>query len=119
MNKNTPKREKKIAFSNSDYLDYAGFQRRTPKKHMTAGTVVRRSLLVFFSVLLFVIISVYTLVFAVAHGPSETVRDLLVQAADQASATKWVPYLFLDKSTVKQILDQGEVVSREVISLQD
>lgn len=119
MNKNTPKREKKIAFSNSDYLDYAGFQRRTPKKRMTAGTVVRRSLLVFFSVLLFVIISVYTLVFAVAHGPSETVRDLLVQAADQASATKWVPYLFLDKSTVKQILDQGEVVSREVISLQD
>lgn len=119
MNKNTPKREKKIAFSNSDYLDYAGFQRRTPKKRMTAGTVVRRSLLVFFSVLLFVIISVYTLVFAVAHGPSETVRDLLVQAADQASATKWVPYLFLDKSTVKQILEQGEVVSREVISLQD
>lgn len=119
MNKNTPKREKKIAFSNSDYLDYAGFQRRTPKKRMTAGTVVRRSLLVFFSVLLFVIISVYTLVFAVAHGPSETVRDLLVQAADQASATKWVPYLFLDKSTVKEILEQGEVVSREVISLQD
>lgn len=119
MNKNTPKREKKIAFSNSDYLDYAGFQRRTPKKRMTAGTVVRRSLLVFFSLLLFIIISVYTLVFTVAHGPSETVRDLLVQAADQASATKWVPYLFLDKSTVKQILDQGEVVSREVISLQD
>ncbi len=119
MNQNSPKREKKIAFSNSDYLDYAGFSRRTPKKRLTAGTVVRRSLLVFFSLLLFVIISVYTLVFAIAHGPSETVRDLLVQAADQASATKWVPYLFLDKSTVKEILDQGEVVSREVISLQD
>ncbi len=119
MNQTPKKREKKIAFSSSDYLDYAGFQRRTPKKRMTAGTVVRRSLLVFFSLLLFIIISVYTLVFTVAHGPSETVRDLLVQAADQASATKWVPYLFLDKSTVKEILDQGEVVSREVISLQD
>ncbi|MBQ4327262.1 MAG: phosphodiester glycosidase family protein [Clostridia bacterium] len=119
MNQTPKKRERKIAFSSSDYLDYAGFQRRTPKKRMTAGTVVRRSLLVFFSLLLFIIISVYTLVFTVAHGPSETVRDLLVQAADQASATKWVPYLFLDKSTVKEILDQGDVVSREVISLQD
>ena len=119
MNQNSPKREKKIAFSNSDYLDYAGFRRRTPKKRPTAGTIVRRSLLVFFSILLFIIISVYTLVFTVAHGPSETIRDLLVQAADQASATKWVPYIFLDKETVKDILAQSEVVSKEVISLLD
>ena len=119
MNQNSPKREKKIAFSNSDYLDYAGFRRRTPKKRLTAGTVVRRILLVLLSLLLFIIISVYTLVFTVAHGPSETVRDLLVQAADQASATKWVPYLFLDKETVKGILSQSEVVSKEVISLLD
>ncbi len=119
MNQNSPKREKKIAFSNSDYLDYAGFDRRTPKKHLTAGTVVRRILLVFFSLLIFIIVSVYTLIFTVAHGPSKTVRDLLVQAADQASATKWVPYLFLDRGTVKDILDQSEVVSKEVISLQD
>ena len=119
MNQNSPKREKKIAFSNSDYLDYAGFRRRTPKKRLTAGTVVRRILLVLLSLLLFIIISVYTLVFTVAHGPSETVRDLLVQAADQASATKWVPYLFLDKETVNGILSQSEVVSKEVISLLD
>ncbi len=122
MNKTNPKekkREKRIAFSNSDYLDYAGFERRAPKKHLTAGTVVRRALLVFFSILLFIIITVYTLVFTIAHGPSETVRDLLVQAADQASATKWVPYLFLGKETVKDILAESHVVSREVISLED
>ncbi len=117
--KEAPKREKRIAFSQSDYLDYAGFKRRAPDSKLKASTVVRRSLLVFLTALLFVLIAVYTLVFTVAHGPSKTVRNLLVQAADQASATKWVPYLFLGGDTVKEILEESDVVSKEIISIDD
>lgn len=63
-----------------------------------------------------------TLVFAVffvlqtiADGPSPTFRNFLVQSAMQASATKWVPGLFMSDEEVRAIIDSGnEKVVEEV-----
>ena len=77
-----------------------------------------------FFILLGVVIAllVYVLfsaVSTVAHGPSTTVRDLLVLSAMQASATKWVPGLFLPDETVAQIVADSKKINTDTLSIED
>ena len=53
------------------------------------------------------------------NGPSETMRDALVLSAKQASATKWIPGLFLSEDTVRKIEENSKTVTYDVISLDD
>ena len=53
------------------------------------------------------------------NGPSETMRDALVLSAKQASATKWIPGLFLSRETVQKIEENSKTVTYDVISLSD
>lgn len=80
---------------------------------------ILRSLLVLFTVIVLLVGTVFAAVAVIAHGPSETIRNMLVQSAMQASATKWVPGLFLDDAVVQAILDDSSKVSHEVISFED
>lgn len=92
------------------------------KKKMTKGEVLNFIWHIFFKIIVCILTFVILAVFAVfsicntvANGPSETVRDTLVLSALQASATKWVPGLFLDDETVQTILDKSnERVIEEV-----
>lgn len=117
----TPQSRESIGFDQSTYLDFAGYKRRKPKRERKAGVkkIIGRCFAVLGSLLLFLIIAVYSLCFTIAKGPSETVRTLLVLSAKQASATKWVPSLFLDKATVDDILSKSEEVKTDIISLDD
>ena len=57
------------------------------------------------------VLAVFALLYTlntIAHGPSDTVRNALVQSAMQASATKWVPKLFLSDEEISEIIDAGE-----------
>ena len=78
-----------------------------PRKRLTVGNIVRRSLSCVGTFLLCIVITVFTLVGVIAHGPSTTIRDALVLSAMQASATKWVPGLFLSDDEVKRIVDSS------------
>ena len=96
--------------------------RENPKNKrsgITVGCVVRRTVLVLFTVLLLAVYALLALVNTIAKGPSESVRNLLVLSAMQASATKWVPGLFLDDETVAKIIADSEVISTDVISLEE
>lgn len=74
-----------------------------------------RILVVIITVALIAVFALYTFLAAVAHGPSDTMRNYLVQSAKQASATKWVPGLFLSEDEIEKILALGaEKVSEEV-----
>jgi len=84
---------------------------------MTVWKVVRRTLLSVFTVLVLAVTAVLALCGTIANGPSPTIRNLLVLSAMQASATKWVPGLFLDDAVVEQILADSAVISTDVISL--
>lgn len=97
----------------------AGFARETAKSNKHAARYIGRFFAVIGTVLLFLLVSVYATVFVIAHGPSESMRDLLVQSAEQASATKWVPYLVLSKDTVRDIINKSEEVVQDEISLDD
>ena len=86
---------------------------------LTVGKVVRRSLLCVFTALLLAVTTVFGACYTVATGPSESVRNILVLSALQASATKWVPGLFLDDAVVEQILEDSKKVNTDVISVED
>ena len=113
-------KDRTIGFSQSDYLDYAGYKRRKPKSEsLTKGKIAGRIAIAVASVLLFAIIALYGLCFTIAKGPSETVRNLLVLSAKQASATKWVPGLFLDSDTIDEIMANSAKVETDVMSIED
>jgi len=46
-------------------------------------------------------------------------RDALVLSAKQASATKWIPGLFLDDELVRQIEESSKTVTYDVVSMDD
>lgn len=92
---------------------------RLYKRKSRALTYVLRTLLVLFTAVVLVLGAVIGAVAVIANGPSDTIRASLVQAAMQASATKWVPGLFLDDEVVQGILDESTKVNQEVISFDD
>ncbi len=82
--------------------------RRAKKKRLSASIIVGRVLLVILTVILVLLFAVFALCGTLVNGPSETVRDKLVLSAMQASATKWLPGLFLDDEVVRDICDRSE-----------
>ena len=91
--------------------------RRQKKKRSRASVIIGRVLLVIFTAIFVVLFSVVALCSTIVNGPSETVRDLLVLSAMQASATKWLPGIFLDEATINEILARGDNVEPEVIPM--
>lgn len=81
--------------------------------------VVRRTLVTLLVILLFLVGSLYALGLTLANGPSESLRDMLVLSAKQASATKWLPGLFLDDATIDQIMANSEKVTVTEIDIND
>lgn len=95
-------------------------RRKTKRTGATvAWMIVRRTLVVLLTLLLLVVVGVFALCYTVANGPSPTMRNQLVLSAMQASATKWVPGLFLDDVLVDQIVADSHVVRQEEISLDE
>lgn len=89
------------------------------RKRLTGGAIVGRICLSIGTALLLIIVAALVLLWSVANGPSPALRDKLVLSAMQASATKWVPGVFLDDATVQQIVDNSQIISSDVISAED
>lgn len=94
-------------------------KKRKPRKKSKVKKYIGRFFITILVVLVLLVYSVFSLVSAVATGPSETMRDQLVLMAMQASATKWVPGLFLPKETVDKIVEDSKKVNTETDSLDD
>ena len=86
-------------------------------KKLWHSSIARRAALVLFTVLFVSAFGLVALVYTMVTGPSETVRDLLVLSATQASATKWVPGLFLDQELVDEIVARSGQVQEDVIPM--
>lgn len=89
------------------------------KKKSNAGRYVGRSFAAFGLALAIVVVFVFSSIAIIAHGPSTTIRDLLVLTAEHSSAAKWVPYLFLEKSTVEGIINKSEETVKDIVSVDD
>ncbi len=90
-----------------------------PKQKLTVKKVIGRSFISLGTALLLVIITAFSAGMVVARGPSKTMRDMLVLSAMQASATKWVPGLFLPKETVNEIVENSYRINTDSIDVDD
>lgn len=89
------------------------------KEPLTAGKIIRRSLLVIFTVLVCIIITLFVSLKILVGGECEPLRNRLVLSAMQASATKWLPGLFLPDKTVEKIVSDSYIVNTDVLSLEE
>ena len=89
------------------------------KPPLTAGKIVLRCFIAFFTVLFLLVVGVYLTLLSIARGPSETVRNMLVLSARQASATKWMPQLFLDEETINEIYENSDKITVDVMSAEE
>ena len=92
---------------------------RGAKRRMTVECVIRRILLVLLTAILFTVGSLLAVCNTLANGPSKTARDKAVMSALQASATKWMPGLFLSSDTVEEIKKNSQVVVTDVKPITD
>ena len=81
--------------------------------------IIKRTVISVLSFIMFIDITLVTLLSIIANGPSTTIRDMLVLSAMQASATKWVPGLFLSDELVKQIVENSYVDSELTIDTEN
>ncbi len=95
-----------------------GRRKRTAKKKGRGKYIARFFLTLLVVILLFVYV-LFSALSTVATGPSKTVRDLLVLSAMQASATKWVPGLFLPEETVAAIVADSKKIETDTVSIDD
>ena len=84
-----------------------GTARRKKKQQSRAAAialmVLRRSLLMLLTIVLLVVIGLCLIMNMVFHGPSTAAREMLTMALLEASATKWVPQLFIGNDGVDEI----------------
>ena len=76
---------------------------KTQKKKSGVMCFVRRFLLVFFTIILCLVVGLVLVMNEIFNGPSPAARDVLTMSLTEASATKWVPGLFLGDELVEQI----------------
>ncbi len=88
-----------------------------PHKKLSLWRVLLRFFACVGTAVVYLVVSVFTLLTIVAKGPSTTMRDALVLSAMQASATKWVPSLFLSDEEVQKIVDGSYVDSKLTIDM--
>ena len=67
------------------------------------GRIIRRFFLVLFTVVILVLAALVLVMNLVFNGPSPAARDKLTMTLIEASATKWVPALFIGEDTVADI----------------
>ena len=67
------------------------------------GRIIRRFFLLVFTIIILVFAALVLVMNLVFNGPSPAARDMLTMTLIEASATKWVPALFLGEDTVAEI----------------
>ena len=86
------------------------------KKSGLLGRIIRRFFLLLFTIVILAVVALCLVLDLVFNGPSESARKLLTMSLTEASATKWVPGLFLDDALVEEIRTNVEVVEMDDFS---
>ena len=73
------------------------------KKGGAVGRFFRRFFLCFFTLIILLLAALILVLNTVFNGPSESARAVLTMSLTEASATKWVPALFIGQETVDEI----------------
>ncbi len=87
------------------------------KSSITLAKITGRFFLVLFTIIICLFITLYSSLFILVNGGCEPLRDKLVLSAMQASATKWLPSLFMPKELVDEIVEKSFEVSTHVVAM--
>lgn len=85
------------------YADFPKKKGKTKKKVGILGRILRRFLLVLLTLVVLLVGDLLLVMKMIFNGPSPTARDQLTMTLIEASATKWVPALFIGEEQVAQI----------------
>lgn len=121
-----PQKQEVSYYADNDYIEPKEPPRKAEKPvkekkpaKAKKPNYVGRVLLCIFTFILMIIITVFTACFIIAHGPSPTVRNICVLSAKQASATKWVPGLFMSKDEIAAIEKASKQIDADTVSVDD
>ena len=89
---------------------------RKKKKKGGVGRFFRRLFLLNFTIVFLLVGCLCMVLNTVFNGPSEAARNVLTMSLTEASATKWVPGLFLGDELVAQIRDKSGTALEEAFS---
>ena len=70
------------------------------------GRLIRRALLLVFTLVLMAAIGAGLVLNKIFTGPSPAARDALVVKMSQSRSTSWIPTIFLDSDMIAQILEE-------------
>ena len=100
----------------ADAMYDMGMAKPPKKKSGILGRIIRRFFLLLFTIVILAVVALGLVLDMVFNGPSETARKLLTMSLTEASATKWVPGLFMDDALVEEIRANVEVVELDEFS---
>lgn len=84
-------------------------QKKKKKGSGLLGRIIRRFFLLLFTVIILAVAALVLVMNLIFNGPSPAARDVLTMSLIEASATKWVPALFIGEDTVAQIRASTDV----------
>ena len=82
-------------------------KKKKKKKSGAFGRFIRRTLLLILTVVIIAAGGLIMVLNTVFNGPSEAARDVLTMSLSEASATKWVPGIFLGDEKVAEIRNKS------------
>lgn len=91
---------------------------KQPKKKKSGllGRIVRRFFLLLFTVIILALAALVLVMNLVFNGPSPAAREILTMSLIEASATKWVPALFIGEDAVAEIRASVNVKMEEEVT---
>ena len=72
------------------------------------GRLIRRALLLIFTLVLMAAIGAGLVLNKIFTGPSPAARDALVLKMTQSESTRWIPTVFLASDEIAQILEEND-----------
>ena len=82
-------------------------QRKKSSGKKLAFCILRRTLLVIVTLVLVLAIALVLILNKIFNGPSQSAKETLTMTLLEASATKWVPKLFIGEAEVERIKNGG------------
>ena len=106
-------------FDAEENVNVAAQQSKKKKKKKKGsgffGRLIRRFFLLLFTVVILAVVALVLVMNMVFNGPSPAAQERLTMSLIEASATKWVPALFIGEERVAEIRSsQGTVLKEEV-----
>ena len=91
-------------------------QKKQKKGSGLLGRIVRRFFLLLFTAIILIVAALVLVMNMIFNGPSPAAREVLTMSLIEASATKWVPALFIGEEMVAEIQASVSAPLQEEVS---